>query len=77
MPWGGEPSEAKRSKARAPGKACWHLGSGKQEETRGSRGRIRDHRMRPAGIWAESTVPEPTGFGSSVTNFFPLPGPVG
>ena len=75
MPWGGEPAEAKRSKARSQGKACWHRGSGKQEEKRGSRGRIRDHRMRPAGIWAESTVPEPTGFSSSVTHFFPLPYP--
>ena len=73
MPWGGEPAEAKRSKARSQGKACWHRGSGKQEEKRGSRGRIRDHRMRPAGIWAESKRTEPTGFGSSVTNFFSLP----
>ena len=75
MPWGGEPAEAKRSKARSQGKACWHRGSGKQEEKRGSRGRIRDHRMRPAGIWAESKRTEPTGFESSVTNFFPLPFP--
>src|SRR6266487_2636204 len=73
MPWGGEPAEAKRSKARSQGKACWHRGSGKQEEKRGSRGRIRDHRMRPAGIWAESKRTEPTGFQSSVTNLLPLP----
>ena len=31
--------------------------------------------MRPAGERAESTGAEPTGFGSSVTNFFPLPFP--
>jgi hypothetical protein len=73
MPWGGEPAEAKRSKARSQGKACWHRGSGKQEEKRGSRGRIRDHRMRPGGIGAESKRTEPTGFESSVTNFISLP----
>jgi hypothetical protein len=59
------------------GKACCHLGSGTEEEIRGSRGRIRCQRMRPAGERAERNLTEPTGFGSSVTNFLPLPGPVG
>ena len=69
----GSRAEPKRLNARSTGKACWHLGSGKQEETRGSRGRIRDHRMGPASIWAESNRPEPTGFESSVANLLPLP----
>src|SRR5207253_2078406 len=44
---------------------------------RNRRGRIRNLRAKPAGTWAESHLTEPTGFESSVTNFFPLPCPVG
>jgi len=32
--------------------------------------------MRRAGERAERILTEPTGVGSSVTNFLPLPGPV-
>jgi hypothetical protein len=70
--WVGSRAEPKRLNPRSTGKACWHPGSGKQEEKWRSRGRIRDQRMGSAGIWAESNRTEPTGFGSSVANFLPL-----
>jgi hypothetical protein len=35
--------------------------------------RIRDLLTKPAGIWAESTLTEPTGYDYAVTNFIPLP----
>jgi hypothetical protein len=47
-------------------KACCHLGSGTEEEKRGSSGRIRDLRMRPAGERAERNLTEPTGIDPSV-----------
>ena len=62
MHWLGSPAEPNRSNPRSRGKACWHLGEGKQEEKRGSRSRIRDQRMGPGGIWSQSNRTEPTGF---------------
>jgi len=43
--WKAEPKE---SAPRSRGKACCYLSSGTEEEMRGSSGRIRDQRMRPA-----------------------------
>ena len=57
------------------GKACSYLGSDTKEEMRRSRGRIRYRGMRLAGERAERNEPEPTGFQSSVTNFFPVLAP--
>ncbi|HEX6480047.1 MAG TPA: hypothetical protein VF043_14490 [Ktedonobacteraceae bacterium] len=53
-------------------KACCHLGSGTEEEKRGSSGRIRDLRMRPAGEQAERNLTEPTGIGIALTSVNPL-----
>ena len=41
-------AESKESAPRSRGKACCYLSSGTEEEMRGSSGRIRDQRMRPA-----------------------------
>ena len=66
-------AEPKRSTPQSPGKAFWRLGSGTQEEQRGSRGRIRHERVGHGGIWAESHLTEPTGIDYAVANFIPLP----
>src|SRR6266581_4941135 len=66
-------AEPNGSAPQSRGKACCHLSSGTEEEMKRSRGRIRDLRMRLAGKRAERNLAEPTGVGSSVTNFLPLP----
>src|SRR5947199_3108570 len=51
-------AEPKRSTPRSPGKAFWRLGSGTQEEQRGSTGRIRHQRVGHCGICAQRHTKE-------------------
>jgi hypothetical protein len=69
-------TEPKGSTPQSSEKVCCHLGSGRYEEMRRSRSRIRDNLMNLAGERAERDRPEPTGVECSVTNFIPLPYPI-
>jgi hypothetical protein len=61
-------TEPKGSTPQSSEKACCHLGSGRYEEMRRSRGRIRDQRVGLSGKRAESNRPEPTGIECSLTS---------